>query len=195
MIGKEKEELDKRINLINNDKIREFTNQCLNIAPKYFWVIPASSSGRYHPPLSLGEGGLLRHTIAAVDYGSSLCEKNTMNTIDRDKIISSLILHDTCKAGVKDIKNNSFYPWHAFLPKKHYKEIAKSHLPLLSKEIFDMIDSHMGQWTTKQDKIPETRNQKITHYADYLASRKKQPILDYSKEIIHLQTYDFSIEL
>ncbi|NQT66176.1 MAG: HD domain-containing protein [Actinobacteria bacterium] len=187
---KEKEELNERISLIENGIIKTFVIECLNITPKYFWRIPASSSGMYHPVISLGIGGLVRHTIKAVDYGVSLCEKNSILGLTRDKIIASLILHDTCKAGVKDVENHSDYPVHAYLPRKYYKKIAEKFLPKISNEIFDLIDSHMGEWSEYPEKIPETREQKIVHFADYLASRKNQPILDYSKDIKSLETYD-----
>lgn len=192
---KEKKGLKERISLIENEIIRNFVIECLNIAPKYFWRIPASSSGMYHPIMSLGRGGLVRHTIKAVDYGVSLCEKNSILGLTRDKIIASLILHDTCKAGVKDVENYSDYPIHAYLPRKHYKKIAEKFLPKISNEIFDLIDSHMGEWSEYPEKIPKTREQKIVHFADYLASRKNHPVLDYSREIKSLETYDKSIIL
>ena len=31
-----------------------------------FWTMPASTSGKYHPAHSLGQGGLIRHTRAVV---------------------------------------------------------------------------------------------------------------------------------
>lgn len=157
--------------------------------------MPASSSGWYHPKISLGEGGLVRHTTKAIEYGISLCEKNSIKGLKRDIIMAALILHDTCKAGVEDIKDNSYYRQHAYLPRKHYAKIAKCILPKTSKKIFDLIDSHMGQWSEDHTKIPRTKEQKIVHFADYLASRKDQPILDFSAEIKGLETYDSSIEV
>ena len=46
--------------LIKTEKIREFVLNFLeNEVPEYFKTIPASSSGKYHPASSLGEGGLV----------------------------------------------------------------------------------------------------------------------------------------
>jgi len=183
------------IKLIEDQKVREFVIRCLLAAPKYFWKIAASSSGNYHPIASLVKGGLARHTIIAVNYGISLCEKNSLTTLDRDIIIAALLLHDTCKAGVENIENHSYYSQHAYLPRNYYKAIANQYLPEKSNIIFDLIDSHMGQWSEIPEKIPETKEQKITHYADYLASRKNQPILNYADQITPLKTYDSSIIL
>jgi hypothetical protein len=187
--------LRKKLELIEDEKIKNFVSECLNIAPKYFWEIAASASGKYHPESSLGKGGLIRHTVLTINYGIELCEKNVINGLEKDKIIASLILHDTCKAGVKEIKNNAHYRYHAYLPKKYYKKI--SHLCSLNvfDEIFLMVDSHMGEWSTFKEKIPRTKLQKIVHYADYLASRKNQPITDFNKELQSLKTYDNSIIL
>jgi len=187
--------LNKCIDLIKDEEIKKFVKECLNIAPKYFWTIAASSSGMYHPESSLGERGLLRHTIKVVEYGISLCKKNSISGLTRDEIIASLILHDTCKAGLQDTPNYSNYIVHAYLPRDHYERIAAKLIPKTACNIFDLIDSHMGQWSEPIEKIPKTREQKIVHFADYLASRKNQPISDYKKEIISLETYDKSIIL
>jgi len=181
-----------QVKLIENQLIQNFVTSCLKSVPKYFWEVPASSSGKYHPESSLGKGGLIRHTIIAVEYGIKLCEINSISSLNQDKIIAALILHDTCKAGCNDSKNNSNYPFHHHLPKRYFKSLATK-IPFETyEEIFAMIKSHMGQWFSVQ---PESKGQKIVHYADYLASRKNQPIKDFAVEIRPLLTYDHSIIL
>ncbi len=187
------EKLMSCIRLIENEIIRNFVVKCLGGAPKYFWRIPASSSGKYHPLLSLGNGGLVRHTIKAVEYGAQLCKKNSINGQKRDMIIAALILHDTCKAGIEDTENHSYYQQHAYLPRKVYEKIAERYT--IPKTIFDLIDSHMGQWSEDHTKIPRTKEQRIVHFADFLASRKNQPIVDFGSEIRQLETYDKSIAI
>lgn len=41
--------------------IAKFTIEVLKQVPSYFYIVQASSSGRYHPTYALGEGGLVRH--------------------------------------------------------------------------------------------------------------------------------------
>ena len=62
-----KEEIFKvEIDYVFNTKLKENLKTLVNLLPDYFFVIEASSTGKYHPSYALGEGGLLRHTKAAV---------------------------------------------------------------------------------------------------------------------------------
>ena len=58
------------LNYINDMRIREGAKILLDGLPEYFYTIPASSTGKYHPDFASGEGGLVRHTKVAVriDY-------------------------------------------------------------------------------------------------------------------------------
>ena len=51
------------MNEIENEELRNFALYSANEIPNYFWEIPASSSGKYHPITDLGEGGLVRHPL------------------------------------------------------------------------------------------------------------------------------------
>ncbi len=57
---------EKEIDWIHSQAVREFAKYCVNNLPEYFFTVPASSSGKYHPSYALGDGGLVRHTKAAV---------------------------------------------------------------------------------------------------------------------------------
>ena len=57
------------LDLISNHKYRECTREILDeLVPDYFYDVPASSTGKYHPWYSLGYGGLVRHTKAVVMF-------------------------------------------------------------------------------------------------------------------------------
>ena len=60
------------INYIKNDRIKNSLITMINKLPDYFFLVPASSTGKYHPDYALGEGGLLRHTKAAVRIAHEL---------------------------------------------------------------------------------------------------------------------------
>ena len=64
--------LENEINLINDDRLKENVKIILNNLPDYFYKIQAASSGKYHPTYALGDGGLIRHTKAAVNFATSL---------------------------------------------------------------------------------------------------------------------------
>lgn len=142
--------------------------------PDYFYKVAASSTGKYHPEYATGEGGLLRHTIAATRIACDLVDLEMYNLTDdeKDYVICALLLHDTFKHGVTSGKYTLHN--HPLLSAHHVRMTC-------SKEFADnvspLIESHMGQWTTcKWDKTvlpkPETKLQQIVHLCDYLASRK-----------------------
>ena len=56
------------LNTFENDDIKDFAIVLLNNLPEYIWRVPASSTGKYHPAYSLGEGGLMRHQVAVVRF-------------------------------------------------------------------------------------------------------------------------------
>jgi len=169
------------LSYIINPKIKEFTEKALNSLPEYFFSIPASSTGKYHPSYALGEGGLVRHTKSAVRIAVELfrVEMFKYTEDEKDMIISSLILHDGCKSGL----NHSKYTLteHPLIVAKLIRENEEIN-GCIDKETLNLIatniESHMGQWTfdfkTKKNVLPKpkTKLQNFVHWCDYLASRK-----------------------
>lgn len=150
-----------------------------------FWSVPASSTGKYHPPFASGDGGLARHTLAAVLIAEDLLEISVLKTNEeRDAVRAALIMHDSCKQGVKF---GGHTVWeHPILAGDMWTEFASSWNTdgacTLSPETVEMIAgcirSHMGKWnTSKYSKIvlptPKTLPQKYVHICDYLASRRR----------------------
>lgn len=162
------------VNCIKNTHIKEQLFLAFEHVYSYFYKVAASSTGKYHPTYALGEGGLLRHTIAAtkIAYDIVNLEMFELTDDEKDYIICALLLHDTCKHGIPETK----YTVH-----DHPLQAAELVMTFCSKEfannVAPLIASHMGQWnTSKYDKTvlpkPETKMQKIVHLCDYLASRK-----------------------
>lgn len=160
------EKLIKLTSLIDNQKIRDYTVQELNKAPQYFRVVPASSSGKYHPKYALGKGGLVRHTIAVVKIANDICslEFLRIEPLMRDKILSACFLHDTRKQGMTDADSGHTVKDHAKLASEVIED----------QEISRMVLAHMGQWGRNK---PGNMPQFIVHLADYLGSRKHIEVL------------------
>lgn len=159
---KDFEYLLKLTDRIANKSIREYTRKFLEESPKYFRVIPSSSTGKYHPKYALGEGGLVRHTIAAVKIADHICslEYLRVDQTTRDKILSACFLHDTRKQGLTDNGGEGHT----------VKDHAKLAAELIEDDMISkMVLSHMGQWGRNK---PGNMPQFIVHLADYLASRK-----------------------
>lgn len=169
-------DLNRCVDCIKNDDIKQQLFIAFDYVPKYFYKIAASSTGKYHPRYALGECGLLRHTVAAAKIACDIVNLDMFVLTDdeKDYIICALLLHDVCKSGVSDEPTKYTLHTHPLLA----AELVKAHC---SKEFADnvapLIASHMGQWNTcKWDKgvlpLPVTKMQQIVHLCDYLASRK-----------------------
>ena len=86
------EVFETELNYISDDKIRDSTRYLLEKLPDYFYTMPASTSGKYHPEFSLGEGGLVRHTKAAVRIAVELFRDNIFNTFEFGEKSQNLII-------------------------------------------------------------------------------------------------------
>ena len=95
---------EKEVGYIANEKVRETTNKILCHMPEWFMKEGASSTGKYHPEYAQGEGGLYRHTCAAVKIFADIIELEQNKDVYyyRDWGIAALILHDMCKYGDED---------------------------------------------------------------------------------------------
>lgn len=166
---------EKELNYIKSPDIKEFTKNIVELLPDYFFEVPASSTGKYHPSYALGEGGLVRHTKAAVGIAKELFTINSFGDGEEDCIISALILHDGMKSG----KEKSTYTAHEH-PKLMSEFIAceKFSIPISLVDIIrSSIESHMGQWNTNKYSnvelpTPVSKIERFVHMCDYLASRK-----------------------
>ena len=182
-------EFEKELSYINDEVIREQTKKVLSCVAPEFFVAAASSTGKYHPSYALGEGGLYRHTCAAVGIAKDVLElewvKNNISEPVHDYIIAALILHDSAKCGKCW---DSKYTRHDH--SLQAAELIKDNLEGEEHEDFvnnvgRLVSSHMGQWNTcKWDRIvlpkPDHFDEFIVHLCDYLASRK---YLEYRFEV------------
>lgn len=168
---------------IQNKQIREFAAKSIVMLPDYFFRVAASSTGKYHPSYALGDGGLVRHTKAAVSIAHDLLQLEMYSAVfepkEKDIILAALILHDGKKHG----DNGSQYTVadHPTVVANWLKTTEELHTMLSQDEmqiLYDAIASHMGQWNTdyrtKKEILPkpQTEIQKFVHLCDYLASRK-----------------------
>ena len=176
-IEKFKEELE----LIKNEKIRKFAESAIEIMPDYFFVIPASSTGKYHSKYALGEGGLLRHTKAVVRFAYELFRLSWWKFTDdeKDLLLVAAILHDGWKSG--RIKQKFTVAEHPLIATQELTSNFLSKEFLSEKElqfVIDAINTHMGEWNKdyKTNKeilpLPKTKYQKFLHLCDYVVSRK-----------------------
>lgn len=176
------EVFDKEFDLIVNPQIRNFAEKSVNVLPDYFFRIPASSTGKYHPVFSLGDGGLVRHVRAAIRIAVELFRADEMfqfTSDERDLIIVALLLHDGAKSGIP--QTNFSVADHPLVVARYIRNnmdlqdiISEEYLSLM----LSAIETHMSQWNKdyKSGKEilpkPENKFQKFVALCDYLASRK-----------------------
>lgn len=167
--------LEVELSYITNESIRNNVAAFVDTyVPDYFFEVAASSTGKYHPSYALGDGGLLRHTQAAVRIAAGLFAITKYNSEDRDVIIAALILHDTFKHGrIQQKYTCADHPVIAYrMVLEHMRDCPRY------QDIANAIHSHMGQWNkdyrTKREimPVPQTPIEKFVHTCDYLASRK-----------------------
>lgn len=182
------ETFEQELNQIQDKTIRDFTIHVLEKAPPYFWVVPSSSTGKYHSRQSNGEGGLVRHTKGVVYFAGIFCRAYNIEGKYKDRIIAACLFHDVCKYGITMQK---------YTTKTHDKEASVFVYKLgetftgLDKtdlvEICNICLHHMGQWGVHErvKKFPEayTTAELILHLSD-MASAGKEVSLDF------LNTFD-----
>lgn len=185
------------LSCIKDIRFRSLVVRALHKIPDYFWFIPASSSGKYHPNFSLGMGGLVRHVKGVFRVAEELFRNPLLapfTDLAQDRIRVAILLHDGLKQGAEPHGTHTVH--------EHPVIVRENLMPegLDEAECFEwhyicnLIDSHMGKWnvdtkgvSTVVLPIPSTEEEMFVHLCDYLGSRKgieidvayRQPQLGY----------------
>ena len=177
---------EEELQMIKDDDIRVAVIEVLKNVKDEFYHAAASSSGKYHPEYALGDGGLYRHTRAAVKIANDILNLEWFNKEftdgDKDIILAALILHDTCKSG-REWDNKYTMHTHPIQAGNLVEDILRdTEYRGIGEEIARCIRSHMGQWNEPgrwnkyNDRTilpkPEELDEFVVHLCDYLASRK-----------------------
>jgi len=160
---------------INSLEIRKFTLTMLENAPDYFWKIPASNTGKYHPKDELGEGGTVLHTRKAVKIGNELCRAFNIREVPRDCILSAILIHDLCKNGYPDnagfmVQGHGYLLTNIATKAKIFNPDQPEVYPYI---VLSLASTHMGRWDHPYSTAePSSTSQLIVQLADYFVSRR-----------------------
>ena len=170
------------LNDIKDNNLRQFAIQLLTNAPEYFFTVPASSSGKYHPYFAREVGGLVKHTRCVIFYAECNAESFNFDEHTKDLAIIAALAHDIKKQG--DNNTGSYTVWeHPELAYNYVLETQKANANLISVEdatiIANAILCHMGKWQhdpqftrgKKAFPLPTTLFDYAVQSADYMASR------------------------
>ena len=172
---------EKELNYIKNNSYKEDLKILINLLPDYFFEVPASSTGKYHPKYALGKGGLVRHTKVVVRIGYELLNNESIGFSfkeeEKDLLLMAMLLHDGLKSGINHEKYTRFD--HPLLISKLILD-NKDKLSLNDYELTlvrNAIEAHMGQWNVDyngNEVLPKPHNkyQRFVHMCDFLASKK-----------------------
>ena len=175
------ENFNKELSYIKNSKYVSAAKNMIELLPDYFFEIPASSTGKYHPSFAQGDGGLVRHTKVAVRMCFELSNNDSIGYSftqdEKDLMLIALIMHDGAKSGIPKEKYTRVD--HPLIISKLIKE-NKEKIGLTDGEIkfiCSVIETHMGQWNKDFDgneilPIPKNKYQRFVHMCDFLASKK-----------------------
>ena len=169
------------LSYIENEDYSDALLNIINMLPDYWFHEAASSTGKYHPEYALGEGGLLRHSKAAMRIGFELLSNPAIGgkytQREKDLMLMALLVHDGLKLGIPQGKYTRFdHPiLMADFVVKNKDEIGLNEEDALFMS--DVIKTHMGVWTKDYDgnevlEAPKTKYQNFVHMCDFLASRK-----------------------
>lgn len=154
--------------------------QAVDLLPDYFFTMPASSTGKYHPNYALGDGGLLRHSQACVRIAYELfrIESWKFTSEEQDLILFSLMFHDGWKQGNPESSTGFTTVLHPMYASQELRKYFTDKMPEKQLNfICACIETHMGQWVNDRSKNavlkkPKTKYQKFVHLIDYISSRK-----------------------
>ena len=184
---------------VKSRNLRKFVLYMLTQIPDYIYEIPASSTGKYHAPEDLGEGGLVRHikkcvytaytllNLETFTYNTNDLDSNYLDykfaTLEKDLIYAALILHDGLKSGLEncghttsthpiDMANFILTKYDDFIQKYGQKNKVTT-----VNIVADLIETHSGQWNKDREgnevmRKPTTDLAHFVHLCDYIASRR-----------------------
>lgn len=177
---------------IKDERVAISAAMVLDMLPDYFFEIPASSSGKYHPAFSLGEGGLVRHVKVAMRILEEIFRDKAFGEFSdykKDLMRMALLLHDGFKSGIENSGHTCSE--HPILMADFILEQQKG--LFISEEdaefVASLIRCHMGPWNTNKEgkvimPVPRTKEEKIVHLCDYIASRNFLNVTFKDNEIV-----------
>lgn len=169
-----KDEIDYIDDLNNKSDLKKL----INLLPDYFFKVPASSTGKYHPEFASGDGGLYRHTKVVAKIAMELLEiEDRFSQNDKELIVMASVMHDGFKYGIIKEEYTRFdHPLissHVIMENSKKLKMSMDNL----RKLCMIIESHMGKFNKDYRgnailPLPRNELERFLNRCDYLASRK-----------------------
>ena len=169
-----KEELLRRlpeIDQMENGFYRSFTIDAFkNGCPEYFWNLPTSSTGKYHPHDESGKHGNWIHTKRVFstyqDSADSLINAGIIDSNDKQAGMAAALIHDMFKYGFPEAEGKHTIKYHDVLGAAYIRQYTD-----LPDKVARLVNIHNGPWHVGP--TPETQHEWLFHQCDMIASRRK----------------------
>lgn len=174
------------LELIEDKEFREFVIHFGNSqALDYFYTIPSSTSGKYHPQDELGEGGLILHCKRVCQFALEFARMKDMESAERDLLIAAALLHDLYRCGdgseLKSDERHPIYIYNALIQGLPDWPIElQDFLSVLSvvcllhtgrwshPEVYEIVEKEVGAGLT--EKVEDLS--RVFHWCDCLAASR-----------------------
>ena len=183
-----RDEFKNQLKDIKSEIIKGLVVNALETINEKFYHAGASSTGKYHPDYTAGDGGLVRHTKSVEYFAKYFTDNLDISVYEKDCILAAALLHDLCKSGL-DWEQEFTAHDHPLLV---FRLLDLSKMNAVQerawRDINNIIATHMGQWVTSNHSeivLPKISNkaQMVLHWADYLGSRKAVNVNHYGLNI------------
>lgn len=175
---------------VKDENLQKLYDKAWEALPDYWFLKPASSTGKYHPRFANGELGLAKHSLYAVEVWKYLWKGFKQEFYEDELIyqagIIAVVFHDALKYGepsedrrytttthpedARDWIFNFVREVAAELPNHEREEDFRN---FCATYIELPIQHHQGPWSTYG--APKTLMQQLVFIADYVAS---QPVFE-----------------
>jgi len=156
---------------ITDAGLRGFVEGVLARAPVYFWSVPASTTGRFHPPDEWLPGGLVLHTRRVARVALEIARGWKLSYEQKNILVAAALLHDVCKYGPGPRERGELYGEHCEAGSRLVLSVpAADGIP--RQLIAGLVYHHMGPfgpgaWTPEE----RTPLELALFTSDYLAAR------------------------
>lgn len=154
------------VNTLTDPNVKNFVSEAVAHAQPEFFTAPSSSSGNFHPADEINTSGLLVHSVRDMVVGGWLADYFHLSAQQKDLVQGALLIHDIQKGGI---------PWGTY-DSAHGPDGAnwlEQFEPGNGQEAVEMdllVRDHMAQWNRPSPTPPQTLDEQIVSYADYLGS-------------------------